>query len=188
MMGKVFRVIPLVVIPCLLFSLIESLNILPAHLSHIPKRVRQGPWRRLQSLFSTGLKRFVRRVYCPVLEAALRWRYLTASIGVGTMTVTVGLVLSGRPAFRFLPSIEADVILASVTMLQGTPVETTGAAVAKLEAGAARLRQRLLEETGRDYFLHVLAAVGDQPMAARGGGPTGPVGRHGVVERGRGRD
>ena len=33
MMGKIFRVIPLIVIPCLLFSLVESLNILPAHLS-----------------------------------------------------------------------------------------------------------------------------------------------------------
>ena len=32
-LGKVFRVIPLVVIACLLFSLLESLNILPAHLS-----------------------------------------------------------------------------------------------------------------------------------------------------------
>ena len=51
----------------------------------------------------------------------------------------------------------------------------TASAVAKLEAGAARLRQRLLEETGRDYFRHVLAAVGDRPMAARGGGPTGPA-------------
>ena len=137
MMGKVMRVIPLVVIPCLLFSLIESLNILPAHLSHVPKPVRQGPWRRFQLLFSTGLKRFVRRVYCPVLEAALRWRYLTASIGVGTMIVTVGLLLSGRPAFRFVPSIEADVISASVTMPQGTPVETTGEAVAKFEAGCS---------------------------------------------------
>ena len=42
MMGKVLRVIPLVVIPCLPFSLLESLNILPAHLSHIPRRVRRG--------------------------------------------------------------------------------------------------------------------------------------------------
>ena len=174
MMGKIFRVIPLVVIPCLLFSLVESLNILPAHLSHIPKRTRPGPWRRFQSLFSNGLKRFVQAVYCPVLDAALRSRYLTASIGVAVMIVTIGLVLSGRPPFRFIPNIEADVISASVTMPQGTPVGTTGEAVARLEAGAARLRQRLLEETGRDYFVHVLAAIGDQPMAGRGGGPDGP--------------
>ena len=91
------------------------------------------------------------------------------------MIVTIGMVLSGRPGFRFMPSIEANVISASVTMPQGAPVEATAAAVAKLEAGAARLRQRLLEETGRDYFRHVLAAVGDRPMASRGGGPTGPA-------------
>ena len=60
-------------------------------------------------------------------------------------------------------------------MPQGAPVEATAAAVAKLEAGAARLRQRLLQEIGQDYFRHVLAAVGDRPMAARGGGPTGPA-------------
>ncbi|MCY3842298.1 MAG: efflux RND transporter permease subunit, partial [Acidobacteria bacterium] len=169
------RVIPIVVIPCLPFSLLESLNILPAHLSHIPRRVRRGPWRRLQSRFANGLKRFAQRVYCPVLDAALRWRYLTASVGVGVMIVTVGLVLSGRPGFRFVPALEADVISASMTMPQGSPVETTGEAVARLEAGAARLRQRLREETGQDHFVHVLAVVGDQPMAARGGGPITPV-------------
>ena len=176
MMGKIFRVIPLIVIPCLLFSLLESLNILPAHLSHIPKRVRSGPWHRFQSMFARGLKRFAQKVYIPVLEAALRWRYLTASMGVGIMLVTLGMVLSGRPVFQFFPSIEADFMSASVTMPQGTPVDATGAAVAKLEAGAARLRQRLLEETGQDYFLHTSAAVGDQPTASRGGGPMGPVG------------
>ena len=174
-LGKVFRVIPLVVIACLLFSLLESLNILPAHLSHIPKRGRPGPWRRFQRVFANGLTRIAHRIYCPVLEAALRWRYVTASVGVGVMIVTIGMVLSGLPGFRFMPSIEANVISASVTMPQGAPVEATAAAVAKLEAGAARLRRRLIEETGRDYFRHVLAAVGDRPMAARGGGPTGPA-------------
>ena len=58
-----------------------------------------------------------------------------------------------------MPSIEAAIISASVTMPQGTPVKTTGEALAELEAGAARLRQRLLEETGGDDFLHVLASA-----------------------------
>ena len=44
MIGKLGRVVPLIVIPCLLFSLLESLNILPAHLSSMPTRVRKGPW------------------------------------------------------------------------------------------------------------------------------------------------
>ena len=50
-MGKVFQVIPFIVIPCLLFSLVESLAILPAHLSHLPRRRRKGPWRKFQGLF-----------------------------------------------------------------------------------------------------------------------------------------
>ena len=174
MMGKIFRVIPLVVIPCLLFSLIESLGILPAHLSHLRKRGTPGVWGRFQGLFANGLKRFIRRVYQPSLEFGLRWRYLTAATGVAMLIVTGGMVLGGWTSFHFIPSIEADVMAASITLPQGTPASVTSAAVEKLEVGAARLRARLLEETGQDYFLHVAASIGDQPMAASGG-PMGPL-------------
>ena len=70
--GKMMRVIPLVVVPCLLFSLVESLNILPAHLSHVPTHRRNGPLRRVQRAFAGGLKLFIRRVYTPGLELGLR--------------------------------------------------------------------------------------------------------------------
>ena len=170
MMGKMFRLIPLVVIPCLLFSLIESLGILPAHLSHLKKRGTPGVWGRFQGLFANGLKLFIRRVYQPTLEFGLRWRYLTAAVGIATLILTGGMVLGGWTSFHFFPSIEADVMAASITLPQGTPASVTSAAVEKLEVGAARLRARLLEETGQDYFRHVAASVGDQPMASRGGG------------------
>ncbi len=175
MMGKIFRVIPLIVIPCLLFSLVESLMILPAHLSRIPKPKRPGLWRRFQGQFANGLKLAIERVYRPFLETALQWRYLTVAVGGAAMILTIGMVLSGRPGFHFFPSIEADFMSATVTMPQGTPVDVTSEAVAKIEAGAARVRQELLQETGNDYFLHTHAAVGDQPIAARGGGPMGRV-------------
>ena len=62
MMGKMFRIIPLVVVPCLLFSLVESLNILPAHLSHIPRRPRDGGvLRRVQRGVGRGLRWVIRR-------------------------------------------------------------------------------------------------------------------------------
>ena len=175
MMGKIFRVIPLVVIPCLLFSLIESLGILPVHLSHLKRRGKPGVWRRFQGLFTDGLKLFIRTVYQPILELGLRWRYLTAAVGVAMLIVTGGMVLGGWVSFHFFPSIEADVMGASITLPQGTPVDVTSAAVEKLEVGAARLRARLLEETGQDYFRHVAASIGDQPMGSRGGGPIGPI-------------
>ena len=175
MMGKIFRVIPLIVIPCLLFSLVESLGILPAHLSHTKAQGKPGLWRRFQSLFSTGLKTFIRQVYEPLLARAIEWRYVTAAVGISTLVLTIGMVLGGWANFRFFPSIEADFMAASITMPLGAPVETTGDAVAKLEAGAATLREQLLQETGMDYFRHVSASVGDQPMSSRGGGPMGPI-------------
>ena len=175
MMGKIFRVIPLVVIPCLLFSLVESLGILPAHLAHMRQRRTSGPWHRFQQFFVNGLKVFVRQVYQPLLESALRWRYVTAAIGLSFLILTGGMVLGGWTNFHFFPSIEADFMAASLTMPQGTPVDRTSEAVQKLETGAERLRARLEQETGMDYFRHVSAAVGDQPMASRGGGPMGPM-------------
>ena len=167
MMGKFFRVIPLVVVPCLLFSLVESLQILPAHLSHLPQRTRGGPLRRVQRLFADGLMWFARNVYARVLAVGLRWRYLTAAVGVSTLVLTGGMVLGGWTSFHFFPSIEADFMTGSVTLPQGSPVSVTAEAVGKLEAGAERLRRELRAETGDDYFRHVLAAVGEQPTTAR---------------------
>jgi multidrug efflux pump subunit AcrB len=182
MMGKMFRNIPLIAIPCLLFSLVESLYILPAHLSHRPKRRHRGPWARFQGFFADGLKLGIRQAYRPGLEIALRWRYLTAAVGVSMLVVTLGFVRGGWVTFHFFPSVEADAISVSVTMPQGTPVSVTSTAVRKAEVGAERLRSALFDETGRDYFRHVLASVGELPsgpgpqLGGSGGGVSANLG------------
>ena len=176
MMGKVFRVIPLIVIPCLLFSLVESLQILPAHLSRAPAPpTHRGGWRRFQRFFSDGLKRVIRVAYRPTLDVALRWRYSTAAVGAATLILTVGMVLGGWANFHFFPSIEADFISAAVTMPQGTPAANTSEAIARLERGANVLRQELTREAGADPFRHIYSSIGDQPLAAEGGSPFGPI-------------
>ena len=184
MVGKLFRVVPLVVVPCLLFSLVESLGILPAHLSRFPPRGKPGLRGRFRGLFSSGLKRFTERVYAPLLEAALQYRYATAAVGLSTLILTGGMVLGGRVDFQFFPSFETNFVSASVRMHQGTPVEATSQAIARLEAGATRLRARLLEETGVDYIRHVSTAIGDQPVFMRRGGPLGPMGTLGAANVG----
>ena len=173
--GQVFRVVPLVVLPCLLFSLLESLGILPAHLAHARRRRRAGRWRRLQQSMAGGLVWVVRKGYEPALEASLRWRYVAAAIGLSTLVLAGGFVLGGRTGFQFAPSIEDQFITASITMPLGTPAAATSAAVAGFEAGAARLRARLMEETGVDHFRHVATTIGNQPILARGGGGLGRV-------------
>ena len=76
LIGRAMSVIPLIVVPCLLFSLVESLGILPAHLSHFSRRGAPGAWGRVQQRVAGGLGWFARAVYRPLLETALRWRYV----------------------------------------------------------------------------------------------------------------
>ncbi|MXY18216.1 MAG: efflux RND transporter permease subunit [Acidobacteria bacterium] len=175
MMGKMMIFVPLIVIPCLLFSLVECLQILPAHLAHLKPR-RRGLWRWFQSHFAEGLEKFIDRAYRPALAFGLRWRYLSLAVGVSTLIVTGGMVAAGWVAFQFFPSPEASVISASITMPLGTAPAVTSEAVQRVEDGAARLRQEVLEQTGVDVVTHVYAAVGEQPMGGEGPGPLQALG------------
>ncbi len=170
-MGKIMKLIPQIVIATLIFSLIESLFILPAHLAH-SRMNHDGPskrgawWQRFQDRFASGLRRFIDAYYRPVLEFALRWRYLTLSVGITTLLLTVGLVWGGWIRLVFFPGIDADNVVALLTMPQGTPVEVTARTVRHLERTAIALREKLEAEKDRKLFQHILASVGEQPFRA----------------------
>jgi multidrug efflux pump subunit AcrB len=107
MMGKIMRVIPVIVICALAFSLVESLLILPAHLSHIhePRRAHGlgRIWRRVQTAFAGRVDWFIQRVYEPSLELGVRFRYATVAIATVTLLFTVGLLGAGWIKFVLMP-------------------------------------------------------------------------------------
>ena len=174
---KIWRVIPLIVIPTLLFSLIDSKLVLPTHLA------RMGPenpnprgiawlWSRVQALCNGGLSLWVEHVHAPLLAAATRWRYLTIATFVAVLTLTVGAIGGGLLKFQFFPQVEADNAVATLVMPQGTPADVTRAAIARLEAAALAVSKQY----GRGVVQHVLASVGEQPyrqQQSRNGGQPG---------------
>ena len=181
MTGQMFRVLPLVVIPTLLFSLIESLCILPAHLSHL----RQAPltavgraWSTFQSAFTRSLKWFSDNIYGRVLDWSLEWRYLTVTAGIFTLLFSVGLWFGGWIKFQFLPDVEADNVVALLTMPRGTPPDVTARALRQLEDSAERMR-REVERDGQSVFMHTLTSIGEQPSLATQVRPgSGAVGQN----------
>jgi multidrug efflux pump subunit AcrB len=176
-MGKIMRSIPLIVIPCLLFSLIESLWILPAHLSHLkPPPERPGPWHRFQSRVAGSLQWLIRHAYQPTLNFGLRWRYVSFSLGVATLMITIGMVGAGMVPFQFFPAVEADVMSVALTMPQGTPASATTAAMRQLEEGAERLRAEMREKGQGELYQHLYSAVGEQPQSGAGPVPGGNAG------------
>lgn len=180
--AQVWRVIPLIVIPVLVLSLIESQLCLPAHLALAPiDPPDHRPWwgaraiGALQRSFQRSLDRLVRGIYQPLLEALLKFRYATLAGAIVVLGLAAAGVRAGLPRFVFFPTVDGDNIVVSLTMPQGTPAGRTGEHLRRIETLAREVcaefdRNR---SDGRSVFLHMLATVGSQPYAveqARNGG------------------
>ncbi len=152
--GKIWSGIALVVILCLVFSLIESKLILPAHLAHMKIKDKPkegwGPFMRIQRGFSHGMENFVEKVYRPMLELSLRHRYTTLSIFIAGIVLSIGAVKSGLVRGVFFPDIPSDFIRASVEMAEGTPISVTEAATYKVERALIELDREMREEFGHE--------------------------------------
>jgi multidrug efflux pump subunit AcrB len=180
-MGKIFKVIPLVVISTLLFSLFECLFILPAHLSHLKhrkKKPRGFPvlWDKFRVSFDKGLKTFINRVYRPSVDLAISWRYAALGLGIAILLLAVGYVAGGRIKFEFMPDVEGDNVTVRLTMPLGTPVDVTTRAVARIESSLEKVGREIegrLPPGEQPPFRHVLSSIGDQPSLSQSRGPMG---------------
>ena len=181
---KIWRVIPLIVIPTLLFSLIDSKLVLPTHLAHM-RPENPNPrgivwvWGRVQAAANLLFETWVHRVHRPLLSAATRWRYLTVAAFAAVLTLVAGAIGGGVLKFQFFPQVESDNAVVTLVMPQGTPAEVTRAAVARLEREALAVGK----EFGDGVVRHVLASVGELPyrqQQSRNGGQSGQtfVGSH----------
>jgi multidrug efflux pump subunit AcrB len=130
-MGKFIKVIPFVVISILLVSLIESLFVLPAHLSlggrKIEKKTKSSLADRLRKYTVGGLEGFVKGPYQRFLKLCLEYRYVSVAASIALLFLAVGITKGGIVKFRFMPEVEGDLIRVALEMPRGTLVEETAA-------------------------------------------------------------
>ncbi len=170
-MGKIFAVIPAIVVSVLLISLFESLFILPAHLGHNAVEATTGPmgfFNRNQARISKGLEDFIEIRFQPVVALAVRWRYVTIAASLAILIATIGLVAGGRIQFSFFPKIDGDVITASVRLPVGAPIEDARAIQRRLEATAAEA----LEPHGGQAVVRGLLTQLGEPIPGTGPGAS----------------
>lgn len=138
-----------VVVAALLFSLIESLLILPAHLSHIKPQNKTGlfgPFLKLQSAIADSLLIFARYVYAPILALAVRMRYATLVLFIGAFATAIALMGTGRVGFSFMPEIESDLIRVNIQLAEGTPWSRTTEIRERLEAAELEIQEAYRQE------------------------------------------
>lgn len=175
MMGKLLRNIPLVVIVVLFGSLVESLFILPAHLSRSKQSrlIHNGKMKEKRT--ARWLKEFISGPYARAVSFCTRWRYATVAFGIALLLIIAGMIQGGIIKFTFFPKVESDTLECSLTMPAGTPVERTIEVVRLLEEAA----RKTLEDADKTepkgtpkLFQHSVALIGTQIGDNHGGMST----------------
>lgn len=160
-MGKIFFMIPTVVIIVFLLSLAESLFVLPQHLAHISDQPKSGVFlwlHRQQQKFSHAFRHWVVHRYGSFLELTLNHRYLTVIIAFSILITTLSFALSGRMGMSMFPKTESDFAQATLSLPYGTPVEKTQAIVDYLVTAARRSADKI--EQGDQLIRGIFAEIG----------------------------
>lgn len=145
--GEFFRNIPLIVIPILVLSLLESFFILPAHLGHYKPRNWDQPWAQkakrvgsklahIQRGFGRGLNHVNEHYYCPLIKRALHLRYLTLAVALAILLIAAALPAGGHVAFNFFPKLQGDIVSVDITLPDGSAQEQTEAVVQRITQAA----------------------------------------------------
>ena len=139
-LAAMYEALSVVVILCLLFSLVESKLILPAHLVGLkfggPKTSQNfvsATIERWQLAISAGLSNFIEYRYQPFLKKCMRNRYITLATFIGVLMISISTLSGGIARFEFFPDVPGDGIHAVVTMQDGSSTESFNEALLSIE-------------------------------------------------------
>ncbi len=124
-MGDFFKEMAFIVIATLLFSLVEGVFILPAHVAH-SKALERTDKPNLVMRYTSALMDWMKnKMYRPLLDYSLKNRALALAVPLALLIITFGAMRGGIIKSTFFPFIDREVINISLTMPAGTPKELT---------------------------------------------------------------
>lgn len=170
--GRVLRVLPMMLLLVLATSLVEAFLILPSHLGHSlgkeDRRAARNPFRSAAESLIDGTRELVGAG----VEWTVRWRYLTVGLTVMAFLVTIGLLAGGLVRGQVFPSLEGDTLVARLLMPPGTPLERTTEVVRQFERALKETSAELspMQPEGRELVVSSFARFGENEDANE----TGP--------------
>ena len=154
MFGSFFEAIAWVVILNLLFSLVESKFILPAHLSHMKltdiETDNPGWLLRIQRRVNLALDNFIKNRYQPLLHKAVRRPYLATLVFICILGLSIVMLNTGVVRFVMNPQFSADYIYGQVKMTEGTSDVITESAIAQLEEALLQIDKEFSQKVGKE--------------------------------------
>lgn len=139
--GRVIGNLAVVVILTLLFSLVDALLILPAHLAHHRGSEKQPHLlSQLPVLVGAGLAWLIARVYCPLLAVLLRWRYATLAGFGAALAVALSLIIGGHLPVVLKQNVPSTFTVAHARFPADTPYENLVAFAERMEQAFEEVR------------------------------------------------
>ncbi|MET2985136.1 efflux RND transporter permease subunit [Aureibaculum conchae] len=175
--GAFFSEVSVIVMLTLIVSLVEALIILPAHIAHSKALVKltkteEEKKKGIAKFFLKFRKfnewgdRFMNycrdRLYSPALRFALRQRFITFSILIAIMILTVGFFKAGIIRSAFFPNIASDRISVNLLMPEGTNPKLTDSIITLVETAAWKVNEEYTEkQTGNTQVIeNIIKRVG----------------------------
>jgi multidrug efflux pump subunit AcrB len=144
--GAFFYNIAVVVILCLVFSLIESKLILPAHIAHTTfSEVKPNGWR---SRFNKRFFAFVNGPYKRTVERAIHWRWVVLMMFIALLMLSFGLINANYVRMVPNPKVPHDFPSVRIEMNENVSDMTTINALRIVEQTILDVEEDIINEFG----------------------------------------
>ncbi len=176
--GETWSALPVILIAMLLVSLVESLLVLPSHLSHLrgpewmPTNAVDRFLTRIQGRVDVLLNRFVQGPLDRVLRFATDQPGVTMAGAVGMLVLSISLLPAGIVPTTLAAAVEGDFATVTLDMPDGTTASRTYEVAQELEAAGHRVIERLSRDRPEDappLLTGVTVTVGQGPRLEGGG-------------------
>ena len=147
--GEVWRALPIIMIAMLMVSLVESLFVLPNHLSHLhgpdwkPTAAMDRFFTRIQNRVDRQLNRFIQGPLDRGLRFATDQPGVTLAGAAGMLVLSIALIPAGIVPTTLAADVEGDIATVVLEMPDGTTASRTYEVAQELEAAGHRVIERL---------------------------------------------
>lgn len=173
-MGQVYSQFAVIVTLCLLLSVVESKLILPSHLAHLNTHRKVGTgwkdsWARIQHAADTGLNTFSQRIYQPLVDRILEYRYAAVAGFIALFILVIGMPFNGAVRVGFFPDIPGSVLATSMTMQTDASYGQTLENLNHIEQAALQTDRQLSAadpDYGKRSAINVIEVVASDDLSA----------------------
>jgi len=167
-MGKIFSIIPVIVIATFLISLFESLFILPRHLAFKQSKEIKNPLFasivKAQKGFNRKFDNLIENKYVPFLRKTVSVRYISFALFLFILIGAASYVISGRLGIQMFPRVESDFSYAKAVLKVGSPDEE----VKRIENILLNSANKIIAENGGDKLSYgVYSQVNENEITMR---------------------